>query len=268
MTEADAIDAVDDPLTVASIADDLRALGIEAGDTLLVHASLSELGWVAGGPQAVVDALQEVLTEDGTLVMPGFSGQYSNPEGWSAPPVPDHWVEIIREEMPPFRPESTPSRGIGAVAECFRDYPDVVRSRHPEVSFVAWGADAERIVAGHSFDNGLGEQSPLAEVYDMGGSVLMLGTDWATCSSFHLAEYRADYDSGEYWNCAPIVRDGERVLVEYTDIEVDDDDFADIGAAFEAEKGVTEGTVGVADVTLFDQPSAVDFAASWMSEHR
>ncbi|AJY74247.1 hypothetical protein VN24_06215 [Paenibacillus beijingensis] len=35
---------------------DLRRLGIREGDQLLVHSSLSSLGWVFGGPQAVVQA--------------------------------------------------------------------------------------------------------------------------------------------------------------------------------------------------------------------
>jgi aminoglycoside 3-N-acetyltransferase len=268
MSEADAVDAVDDPLTTSSLASGLRDLGIEAGDTLLVHCSLGELGWVCGGPQAVVDALQEVLTESGTLVMPTHSAQYSNPVHWENPPVPDHWVDIIREEMPPYRPESTPTRGIGAVAECFRDYPDVHRSRHPEVSFAAWGTDAEAVVADHTYDFGLGEGSPLARVYDHDGDVLMLGTDWSTCTSLHLSEYRADYEAGRVENAAPVLADGERVLVEYEDIAIDDDDFPDIGRAFEGEFGVTRGDVGAGEATLVNQPAIVDFGVEWMSEHR
>lgn len=268
MSEADAVAAVDDPLTIASVAADLRSLGIEAGDTLLVHCSLGELGWVCGGPQAVVDALQRVLTEEGTLVMPTHSSQYSNAEHWENPPVPDHWLEVIREEMPPYRPESTPTRGMGAVSECFRDYPGVHRSRHPEVSFAAWGADAEAVVADHAFDDGMGERSPLASVYDRGGDVLMLGTDWDTCTSLHLAEYRAEYEKEHVENAAPVLEGGERVLVEYEDIRVDDDDFPDIGAAFEAAHEVREGTVGVGGATVVDQPAAVDFAVDWLSDHR
>ena len=44
MSEADAIERVDEPVTVASLVADLRELGVEAGDALLVHSSLSALG--------------------------------------------------------------------------------------------------------------------------------------------------------------------------------------------------------------------------------
>ena len=44
MTEADAIAHADAPRTRQSLAADLRALGVQAGDTLIVHASLSSLG--------------------------------------------------------------------------------------------------------------------------------------------------------------------------------------------------------------------------------
>jgi aminoglycoside 3-N-acetyltransferase len=57
MTEADAIDRVETPVTVGSLVDDLRSLGLDTGDTVLVHASLQALGWVCGGPPAVIDAL-------------------------------------------------------------------------------------------------------------------------------------------------------------------------------------------------------------------
>ncbi|RDZ40740.1 AAC(3) family N-acetyltransferase [Haloferax sp. Atlit-47N] len=268
MSEADAVERVDEPGTVDSLAADLRALGVERGDTLLVHSSLSSLGWVAGGPQAVVDALQTVLTDDGTLVMPTHTGQYTDPSVWENPPVPDDWVETIGESMPPFRPDVTPTRGMGAVPECFRNYPGVVRSEHPTVSFAAWGAAAEEIVGGHELDYGLGDGSPLARVYDRGGDVLLLGVGHGNNTSLHLAEHRADFEKTRTRERAPLLRDGERVVVEYDDIEVETDDFEAVGEAFETTVGATEGSVAAATATLFDQPALVDFAEDWFESNR
>lgn len=121
--ERAAIERVDEPNTVASLTADLRDLGVEPGDAVLVHSSLSALGWTAGGPQAVVDALRAAVTDSGTLVLPTYTGQYTDPADWSRPPVPESWVETIRESMPPFRPAVTPARGVGAVPECFRTTP-------------------------------------------------------------------------------------------------------------------------------------------------
>lgn len=270
MGEHDAVEQVENPVTVDRIAADLRELGVEAGETLVVHAALSELGWVAGGPQAVIDALQRVVTAEGTLVMPTHSTQYSDPSVWSDPPVPDHWVEQIREGMPPFRPEVTPTRGMGAVAECFRTYPETVRSRHPLYSFAALGSDADGVVADHPFDNAIGEDSPLARVYEREGRVLMLGTDYETNTSLHLAEYRGDFAKEQVSEGAPILRDGERTWVEWDDIEVSSEDFSEVGSEFEREcsGSVVQGEVGVATVKLVDQPALVDFAAGWFSENR
>lgn len=268
MSEADAIDRVDEPVTVERLVDDLRELGVRAGDTLLVHTSLSAIGWVNGGPQAVVDALQAVLTEEGTLVMPTHSTQYTDPASWENPPVPDDWVDVIRETRPPYRPEVTPTRGMGAVSECFRNYPEVVRSRHPTMSFAAWGAGAESIVAEHAFDYGLGEGSPLARVYDRDGDVLLVGVGHANNTSLHLAEYRAEIAKRTIANSVPVLEDGERVVVEYEDIEVDAGDFEELGADFEQEVGLAAGTVGAATAKLADQPALVDFAVDWLEANR
>lgn len=270
MGEHASVDKVDDPLTVDRIAADLRALGVEAGETLVVHASLSELGWVAGGPQAVVDALQQVLTEDGTLVMPTHTTQYSDPSVWTNPPVPDDWVEQIRDGIPPFRPAVTATRSMGAVAECVRNYPGTVRSRHPLYSFAAWGAEATEIIQNHPFEDAIGDDSPLGRVYDRGSRVLMLGTDYETNTSLHLAEYRGEFEKATVTEGAPILRDCERTWIEWEDIEISSDDFAETGAAFESEHpdAVAEGEMGAASVKLVDQHTLVDFAAEWFSEHR
>lgn len=269
MTERDAVQAAMRPATVASITTDLRALGVEPGALLLVHSSLSRLGYVAGGAQAVVEALLATVGAQGTLVMPTFTGDLSDPSRWVAPPVPERWWPIIRTEMTAFDPAVTPCRHMGAIAECFRHYPGVVRSSHPRDSFAACGPRAERIVADHPLPYALGEQSPLARIYALDGSVLLLGVDHGNNSSLHLAEYRADLPVTDWISeGSPALVDGVRTWVTYPDRAGNSDDFAALGEAFAQTGRERRGPVGAGVGRLMRQREAVDFGAGWMEKHR
>jgi aminoglycoside 3-N-acetyltransferase len=270
MSEEELIARTPEPATVSSLTLELRDLGILEGTTLLVHSSLRAIGWVVGGEHAVVMALQQVLGDAGTLVMPSFSSALSDPAGWAHPPVPQAWFEAVRAEMPAFDPDMTPTRDMGAIVDCFRSQRDVLRSNHPSDSFCARGPLAAHILDDHSLSTGFGERSPLARLYDLDASILLLGVAHESNTSFHLAEYRASWPSKKFVaEGAPILVEGQRRWQRYEDLDCGSDDFRVLGADFEHDtKAVITGRVGVADCWLMSQERAVDYAVRWMEKHR
>jgi len=247
------------PVTRRSLVADLRALGVEPGSIVLVHSSLRALGWVAGGAVAVVHALLDVLGETGTLVMPTFSTDLTDPAHWHHPPVPQAWWPVIREESPAYDPVVTPTRRIGLVADVFRTWPGTVRGPHPHVSFAARGPLATEAVTPHELEDEVGERSPLARLYDLGASVLLLGVDHGNNTTLHLAEVRADLASRRTeTQSATVLVDGEPVRRTWESFVTDDSDFAEVGAALEQLGFVRRGPVGGGEGRLMPIRDLVD----------
>ncbi len=259
------------PVTFEWLKNDLTAIGLEPGVTVIVHTSMSALGWICGGAQTLISVLMEIVRPYGNIVMPAHSGNLSDPSGWENPPVPESWWETIRETMPAFDPVMTPTAGIGRVAELFRTLPDVVRSNHPQVSFAVWGENCIEIARNHELDYGLGENSPLARIYERDGRVLLLGAEHESNTSFHLAEVRARYAGKKQVTCgSPVMVDGHRRWKQYADIDYDSDDFGKLGKDFvrDNKDDVQTGQVGYAKCEYFSQRLCVDYAVRWFERKR
>ena len=232
----------------------------------MVHSSLSSLGFVVAGPISVVRALIDVVTDAGTIVMPTHSYNYYDPARWERWTLSEEWLDEIREALPAFDPRVTPTTRMGQVAEAFRTWPGVVRSRHPTNSSSAWGKHADRVTASHSYGYHHGDRSPLARVYDLDGVVLLLGVGYDRNTSFHLADHRLP-ETPKRKEVLAVPENGRSVWREFaTARDMGDEWILGVGAAFEATGSVTVGKVGSAEARLFSQRAAVDFAMGWLKE--
>jgi len=145
----------------------LREIGLQPGDLVQVHSSLSAFGYVEGGADTVVDALLEVLGPTGTLMVPTFNHGR---------------VEV-------FDPLTTPSWS-GKITEAVRVRPEARRSIHPTHPYCAIGPLAEWLTSEHLELETFDWNSPLGKLIQRDGKILLLGVGMNANTAAHIAQAR------------------------------------------------------------------------------
>ena len=171
-----------------TLASQLSSLGVQPGGLLLVHTALSK---VDTDPADLIAALLAALGPTGTLVMPSMAD----------------------DDDTPFDRTRTPCRAVGLVADTFWRMPGVLRSDSPH-AFAAKGPHAARITAPHPVDIPHGVDSPPGRVYQLDGSVLLLGVGHDCNTTLHVAEAMAGvrYRQPKY---ATVLEHGKPKRYEY-----------------------------------------------------
>lgn len=242
----------------------LKELGFGAGDHIMVHSSLKAMGWIAGGAQAVVEALLDTVTPEGTLVMPAQSPDNSDPRYWMEPPVPENWHESIRREWPAYDPHLTALRGMGKIAECFHRHPATIRSPHPAHSFIAQGKYAAEWMSEQPLEDSFGESSPLSKMMHHDVKILLIGVGFDSCTALHYAEYALEKKTYSPQGAAMTVA-GQRQWVEFDCLDMDADRFPELVKDYIGH--IQTGTLGQADVQIADMRPLVEFGIGWLEKH-
>ncbi|MEY2962754.1 MAG: hypothetical protein RL754_15 [Bacteroidota bacterium] len=167
-------------LTKDQLVAELKVAGVERGRDLLVHSSLSAIGYVDGGPDAVIEALLEVIGPEATLLMP------------SSPVV----TLQAKHELAVFDVDQTPSK-MGAITEVFRKNWAQYRSAHPLEPVCAYGPKAQWYTEDHLLDGtSYGKNSPWNRHMERGGQLLYIGTTLINSgTSLHAVEDAIGADS-------------------------------------------------------------------------
>ena len=171
------------PYTRGKLIQDFINLGIEKADMLFIHSSFKSLGAVDSGAGTVISALEEVVGQDGLILMPSFS-----------------LLPSREERVASWDVATTPST-VGWLTEFFRQMPGTYRSDHYSHSIAARGQDAAAFVADHLRREGYqspwdhhpwgktyGTHSPMFRAYKSDAKLLMIGVDYQTSTYIHFVE--------------------------------------------------------------------------------
>lgn len=226
------------------IAEALRTLGLEAGHIVFVHSSLSSIGYIEGGADAVVDAFLDVLGPTGTLVVPSFTFSHG------------------RKLNPVFDPIQDPSE-MGRITEVTRTRPGARRSHHLLHSVAALGPHAEEITAVHGA-SAWAADGPFWKLYELDAHILMLGVPYLRCTFFHVIEQLVQVRYRQWRQVDALVQepDGRKrplpALTYSPRSRFVGNDFNKLGAMLEERRLAQVGAVGNAVARRFRARDALE----------
>jgi len=250
----------------ASLLADLRALGVNEGDGLFVHASMRAIGATIGGARAVVEALFSAVGSKGLLAMPGFSTDAYFPSDIDSTAISQEARAEIEDAVLGFDPETSPTSGMGIIAETLRTWPGTCRSVHPATSICLNGLDASKFASCHSLAWATGPETPLGYLQDRKRmKMLLIGVGWNRCSALHTAENLAETHRTKVRRFK--TGTGNAPWTETPDVADDLDRlFPKVGAAFEETGLVSKGKIGQALTFVCDYASLLSFATDWINK--
>jgi aminoglycoside 3-N-acetyltransferase len=167
-------------ITEQQIEEDLKNLGLSSGDSVLVHASMSKIGMLKDGPKTLINAIENVISKEGTLLIPTF-------------PAPGRNYDYLKTNSV-FDVVKTPSM-MGKATEYFRTLPNVKRSLHPTDCVSVRGPLAEYFTSTHFNQlTPYNEQSPFRKLCKKNGKILMIGTTLnGACTNLHTLEDAVEF---------------------------------------------------------------------------
>lgn len=169
------------------LVDQLKAIDITEGDSIMVHCAMSKIGYLENGPTTLIQSLKEAVGPKGNILMPSS-------------PVDKLQLDYISMNRT-FDVLNTPSK-MGAVSETFRKMNGVLRSAHPTEPVCAYGPEAEYFTNGHfGKETPYGETSPWHRLMKKEGKILYVGVTLINAGThLHVLEDLTDFKYPIYAN--------------------------------------------------------------------
>ncbi len=159
------------PITKKNFVNALKEVGVNKGDIIMVHSSISSFGKLGTFEkdfllQSLIDSLKESVGNKGIIIMPTFTYSFFKNE--------------------PYDVKNSKST-VGVLTEYFRKQPDVNRTIHPTHSVAICGRHKDMLlnIGKDSFD----KASIFGKLHQMNGKIVFLGVPFhKACTFIHYIE--------------------------------------------------------------------------------
>lgn len=215
----------------------LQQMGIKQGMDIEVHSSLSSMGYVNGGAETVIQALKEVVGNEGSIFMPALR---------LSPDLPldekDKANGLLRKIR--ILEDHETRSAMGIIADTFRLMPDTKVGKGTFAA-AAWGKHAAEV------------KDMFKYLIENGGKAVMIGVDIYSLTAMHHVENHLPQEIGEMFKSPQLdeiydqdkwfVEDGTTPVKAWHTIQE---------KAY--EKGfIKDGMLGKAKCKVMDVPSVV-----------
>lgn len=174
---------VDEPIDGPAIIDALHRLGVKKGDLLLVHSSNSQMGYIKGGADTIIEGIIGAVGPLGTILMPTFTNPFLSFEGKLNKDI----------SYRPYTAKERVSIYTGLVPKTLLDRPGVYRSKNATHSWAGIGPLAQACTNEHGLlDAPACENSPMGKALKNNGKVLFFGCDLNSNTFLHFLEHASD----------------------------------------------------------------------------
>ncbi|NJC95844.1 MAG: hypothetical protein C3F07_14925 [Anaerolineales bacterium] len=239
-------------LTFEQLVEGFQKLGVEQGDTLLVHSSYKSFGEVDGGPQTVIRALEMALGTDknGTLIMPTFNFDFNKGAPWDV--------------------RTTPSK-MGVLTELVRTDPRAKRVFHPFYSFAVLGRHAG-MLGSLRYKSAYERNSVFGKLRDLDGKIMVIGLSYTNSMTFfhHIEQMEGvDYRFLKQFTGEVTDENGDTYTDTFEMLVRDIDkgvitEVNPMGALMEEAGVIKSRKIGDADVKLMKANEVYEFTAREM----
>lgn len=248
--------------------DDLIAhfkdLGVRKGMLIYVQSKMEYYSYLCGGNRVLIEALQEVVGYEGTIVTNSFTLDNLDPLDCNAKQFEPYQIEVVREALPPFHKKLNVSDN--ELANQMMLFDGVYRSNHPTRSFVAWGKYAKLICDRQPLHFALAKDSPLDKLSGLNGFVLLLGEKYDHADIFLHALHKSAIMPIKITH-APLERSGKRSFLAMLDYMQKPLHLEAIVEMMKQRQIINETYIGRARCRMFNAKEAVLLASGFFYTH-